>query len=315
MNCLNWIDFNDNKIVNIHESFDILVVGSDLRIDERCTYLSNQFLVHSKEVHSFSVYYLGEEQSELKIIFNEVEIDILNVDFLNCLKNKRILLDMTTFDTPDLTYLLYVLCRAQIDFSISYVEPKEYRKRESTSSLGEHELSSEGNGVNYLFPFMPQYLPEALETFIISLGFEPYRLAGFIDSDEIKPDSQKICLLGIPAFNTGWERNAIKANYEILDPLGNNLQLQIIPADDPIQTYLKLQGVYISENVDLKKINILPIGTKPQSLGIIWFAINKMLNEQKNNIGLVYDFVKKIPNRTSGIKKVHIWEFDHSAIV
>lgn len=315
MKCLSWTDFK--KTTDFDQTlndYDVLILGNCSGIDDRSNYLETLFSTHSKNISKFQVYYDEDDGQNLNILLDDSPINVKNSSILaEKFRDKKILIDITCFDVQDLTYLLYMLCTQKMNFSISYVEPKEYKKKDGTnhstrSSSGEHVLSDEGNGINYLPPFIP--LPGMNgSVYVLSLGFEPYRLAGFMTSDEIDVKSEKSFILGLPAFDIGWERKALNANYKHIKSDMPNIQ--IVPADDPIQTYLKLNEIYMSLDQNSQQINLLPIGTKPQSLGMIWFAIDKKLFLGKRNIGLMYDFVKKIPNRTSEIRNIHIWKFSN----
>ena len=116
---------------------------------------------------------------------------------------------------------------------------------------------------------------------------------------------RKSVILGVPPFNVGWEHHTIKNNYKILDK--HSVSLHIAPADDPVQTYLKVFKVY-QELRERQNLVLMPIGPKPQALGMIWFAINKNTGSVPE-VGVQYDFVQKIQKRTSGISKVHLWSF------
>jgi len=315
MKCLNWMDYKEiTEFTQTLDNFDVLILGNCSGLDERSSYLESLFSENHKNIIRFKVYYDEEDDSNLNILLDGSQINVKESSALaEKLINQKILIDMTCFDVQDLTYLLYMLCKEQLPFSVSYVEPKEYKKKDginatSLSSSGDHLLSDEGNGINYLPPFIP--LPgKDSSIYVLSLGFEPYRLAGFMSSDEIDVKSEKSYLLGLPAFDIGWERKTINANYKHIK--SDTPNIQIVPADDPIQTYIKIKEIYQSLTQNSQQINLLPIGTKPQTLGMIWFALDQKLVERKNNIGLMYDFVKKIPNRTIEIRNIHVWKFIH----
>lgn len=316
MKCLNWFNYEDTtKFDPLVKDFDTLIIGTTLGIDDRSKYTQELFSSNNKSIRNFQVTYDEDDNQNLKITLDHVNISIRNTSVLKeSFLNQKILIDMTCFDIQDLTYLLFFLCKEKISFSICYVEPKVYKKKDkingfSSATSGEHSLSDEGNGINYLPPFLPSPTNK-LSAYILSLGFESYRLAGFLKSDEIDLEGEKSVLLGIPAFDIGWERKAINANYKHIK--SSNADIHIVPADDPIQTYLKIDQIYRNLSARKYQLNLLPIGTKPQSLGMIWFVIEKNLATPKEHIGLMYDFVKKIPNRTHEIRNIHLWNFDNS---
>lgn len=50
------------------------------------------------------------------------------------------------------------------------------------------------------------------------------------------------------------------------------------------------------------------MGSKPQTLGMIWFAINAKSKNQKD-VAIVYDFMQKNQSSSTGVGKMHMWEF------
>ncbi len=314
MKCINWFDYkNTAEFDQSVNSFDTLIVGNSISLDDRSRYSQELFTKEKKSICHFQVFYDEHTTQNLQITLDQEKISIKDTSIIkNKFLDQKILIDMTCFDVHDLTYLLYTLCKERINFSICYVEPKRYKKKEKSNSFtpsysGEHSLSDEGNGINYLPPFLPSLVAKQ-SAYILSLGFESYRLAGFMQSDEIAIDSEKAFLLGVPAFDIGWEHKAINANYKHIKIENSNVH--IVPADDPIQTFLKVDEIHRSLLSSNQQLNLLPLGTKPQSLGMIWFAIVKKLSFPNENIGLMYDFVKKIHNRTEEIRNIHLWNFD-----
>lgn len=305
---------NLENLPEVLKHYDVLIVGNCTDIDTRSRYLKELFEADSRKVFKFHTPILDDEaRGGLRVFLDEEEYPVKpSSSLIKNFANKKILIDMTCFDMQDLTYLIYMLCEQNREFDISYVEPKEYKKKDEEdyefSASGEHILSYEGNGLNYLPPFITRF-PSKSAVYVLSLGFEPYRLAGFMSSDEINVNSDKAFVLGLPAFGIGWERKTLNANY--LHMKSDTPNIQIVPADDPIQTYLKVEEIYKSLDLSSQFLNLFPIGTKPQTLGMIWFAVEQKLIEKKNDVGLLYDFVQKIPNRTVDIRNVHIWGFAH----
>ena len=279
MKCLSWFDYEDTSLFDpLVNYFDTLIIGNSIGLDDRSKYTQELFSKEKKNISNFQVLYDEETSQNLTITLDQEDVSIKNTSVIkDKFFNQKILIDMTCFDVQDLTYLLYILCKEKITFSICYVEPKEYKKKEKinhfvSSASGEHSLSNEGNGINYLPPFIPSPVTKK-SAYILSLGFESYRLAGFMQSDEIDIESEKAFLLGVPAFDIGWERKAINANYKHIK--SDNSSIHIVPADDPIQTYLKIDEIHRSLLSSNHQLNLLPIGTKPQSLGMIWIVIEK----------------------------------------
>lgn len=311
MICRKWNEITNEKMDLIHEDFDILIVGDNVNIDERSSFLHNQFITKNRNILKFFIK-INEQNNKLIINIYKNGSEERLQDLAQIMSEyiaHNILIDMTTFDVPSLSYLIDSIHKHVNNFTICYIEPKGYKKkgqavpRENDVS---YYLSEDGNSLEYVSPFIPN-IGSKITKYFISLGYESYRLAGFLESDEIETQAEINVVFGIPAFNLGWENHSIDNNYSFLNSLAKELSIYTIPADDPIQIYMKLTEVLRSlkpRNRAIESIVLVPLGTKPQALGMIWFAINN-----KNNVGLIYDFVKKIPNRTQGINKIHLWSF------
>lgn len=312
MICRNWKEINDQYMELVYKNYDILLVGENVNIDDRSSYLYEQFSNTGKNILKFFVK-INEQNNKLviNICKNDSDENLQDLEqVMSEYVDHNMLIDMTTFDVPSLSYLIDNINKYVNHFTICYIEPKGYKKKEQPVG-GENDvlyhLSEDGNSIEYVLPFIPN-IGSKITKYFISLGYESYRLAGFLESDEIEMQAEINVVFGIPAFNLGWENHSIENNYSFLNSLAKELSIYTIPADDPIQIYMKLTEVLRSlkpGNRSIESIVLVPLGTKPQALGMIWFAINN-----KENVGLIYDFVKKIPNRTQGIKKIHLWGFE-----
>lgn len=310
MICKSWRETQDTSEINdIYRDFDLLIIGENVYLDDRTKLLKDQFNVNGKRIVSFYTKYNHfnfDDNSEVTLFIDEQEFSLKDKyeEYLNLFNEHKILIDMTTIDVPSLAHLLDFIDSRIKKFSICYIEPVNYSKLiGSTSNINQsYQLSEDGNGLDYITPFMLSPL-DKIEKYLISIGYESNRLAGFLSStEEVKAEVEKNIMIGIPAFNAGWENRSIDANYRFL----KDTEIHIVPADDPIQTYLNLVKLGKSANITStnNKLIVVPIGTKPHSLGMIWFAL-----ENKGKVGMIYDFVTKIPKRTEGVKKIHFWNF------
>lgn len=308
MKCCSWYEHKeDDDWDNILSEIDCLIVGNHYEIDDRCKFLGNKFEEYNKNVHKFNVIYPQIGTPQFYLDSKEVSAIELN-SFIQSREDgqSQLLIDISTFDLPELYHFLK-LCNDILTFAyIAYSEPKSYAEgdvKERSSLRTNNFLSEDGNGLDYLSSC--DILPYKDKRYLISIGYESHRLAGFLGSDEIKTEDNKAVIIGIPPFNVGWENHTIRNNYEILNT--HNADIHIAPADDPVGTYLSVfeahQELRPSENLVL-----MPIGPKPQALGMIWFAIDKNIGPVAE-VGIQYDFVQKVQKRTLGISKVHFWNF------
>lgn len=308
MKCSNWYEHEeDDNWGSILNEIDCLIVGNHYEIDDRCKFLGGKFKEYNKDIHVFNVIYPQTGAPKFYLDNNELSVTDLN----SFIQNKEdgqshLLIDISTFDLPELYHFLKS-CNDILTFAyIAYSEPKGYAEgntNERSNLQTNNFLSEDGNGLDYLS--FCDILPHKDKRYLISIGYESHRLAGFLGSDEIKTEDNKAVIIGIPPFNVGWENHTIRNNYQILST--HNADIHIAPADDPVRTYLSVfeahQELSSSENLVL-----MPIGPKPQALGMIWFAIDKNTGPVAE-VGIQYDFVQKVQKRTSGISKVHVWNF------
>lgn len=310
MKCSNWYEYEEqDNWEDILVSFNYLIVGNHFGIDDRCSFLGEKFKMYGKKVHQFKVTYPSSNNSSLHPCFyldeDEITTDNLN-EFISDIETGEfnILLDISTFDLPELYHFLDSCNEILSSACIAYSEPKNYTKENIKDNSGnEYLLSKDGNGIDYLSSC--DILPSLSKRYLISIGYESHRLAGFLSSDEIQMSDRKSVVLGVPPFNVGWEHHTIKNNYKILAK--HDVGIHIAPADDPIQTYLKVFETY-QQLKQRQNLVLMPIGPKPQALGMIWFALNKNKGPIAE-VGVQYDFVQKVQKRTSGISKVHLWNF------
>lgn len=324
MQCKAWCEivFGDSNFKESLNKFDVLFTGETVNIDERSTYLVKEFIKTNKQVIGFCVSDNNNEDLLIEICgyafeagtFKPIKIDIVEYtrdndsDFIQDYIQKSILIDMTTFDVPSLAYFINLISRKIAKYSICYLEPSGYKRSELNAENDIYYLSDDGNGLNYVVPFTPP-ISNNVRDYFISLGYETYRLGGFLQSEEITLNANINVSIGIPAFNLGWENNTIQSNYIFLQQIEKNLKIHTTPADDAIQIFLSLTKVMRTINSEKTLNNIMvlvPLGTKPQALGMIWFAVQ---HKQDRKVAILYDYVKKINNRTQGIKKIHFWDF------
>ncbi len=136
-------------------------------------------------------------------------------------------------------------------------------------------------------------------TLISLLGFEENRLGRVINDDENKYD-KFISIFPIPGFKIGWENISLSKHHIFLE---NKEDIYYTPADNPYDTYKLLNK--ITKNLPEKRIIIMPIGTKPCTIGTVVFLINNKENNKQSRIATKYDFPTKKEGRSSGIDKIY----------
>lgn len=94
-------------------------------------------------------------------------------------------------------------------------------------------------------------------------------------------EHDKYFIIDLPPFNIGWEKRSVDVNFTLLASMEKIEQrIHPIPSDDPIQNYEHIKKKIDPLDDDIT-ILLLPMGSKPQTLGMIWFAINAKSKNQK----------------------------------
>lgn len=284
--------------------YSLALVGGRMDIDQRSRWVG-KYVGSLAEVVSDLAF--NPEASTLKI--NNQIINIADIESFTNLSG-RILLDATSLSFPELLYFFLLAKNTKKDFDIVYVEPHEYSRTEETKGhikTTRFDLSIDGPGINLL----PRFLSTTQNSNIaVSLGFEGHRFGALLQSDEFA-GSKFMGMIGVPPFDAGWERLSYEANS---DRIAQAMQerratFEVAGANDPYANYSLLDRFYASHNDPLKPdppgFHVAPFGTKPVAIAMAWFAVTH------NNIGVLYDFVRKKDKRTYGCGRVHLWQFKH----
>ena len=274
--------------------------------DERGTIITDY--LKDKHKKNMKITYQNESDSFLiddSNIANRIKIKNNLEEIINS-GIKTIVLEATTLGYCELLLILYTINLFNTDnikIKIYYAEPKEYKSKEDNI---EYELSEEYGNHKYIKPFIlptPHDSTSDEQASLVSLlGFEENRLGRVINDSEDKYN-QFISIFPIPGFKFGWENISLSKHYIFLD---NKEDIYYAPADNPYETYKILNK--ITTNLQGKRIVIMPIGTKPCTIGAVIFLINKKEKERKSRIATKYDFPIKKKGRSSGIDKIYEYE-------
>lgn len=218
--------------------------------------------------------------------------------------DKRISLEATTLGFVELLLCyraLYELKIANVD--TIYIEPKSYRSTPSGKLLErrDFELSDAvpgfqavpGNGV-----LLNDRRPDKG---VFLLGYEDSRLRrAFEDLQMIKPRLSSITF-GVPAFNPGWEMDAIANNITVIVEQGIRGGVYFCGAENPLAVVELLEELYGGLRAP-ERLFVAPIGTKPHGIGAALFA------SKHPDVGIIYDHPKRKDNRTSYTKSWHLFQ-------
>ncbi|MBY6187539.1 hypothetical protein KUV89_12985 [Marinobacter hydrocarbonoclasticus] len=217
-------------------------------------------------------------------------------------------IDATSLGFVEIIYLIYALSKAttKVSVTICYTTPLVYRStapthpEEEEFDLSDSVLSFTGLPI---FTYSHSDSDNNQVSLIALLGFESGRLGKALAQDDNTKFGKMKALIGVPAFNPGWENKSISKHLRHFDQL--NTQLHYYSSQNPYQTYEVLSRLY-AEN---EKIVIASLGTKPAALACAAFLVNNFeRNSRDKNVSVIYDYPSKKIGRTEGIKEVYYYE-------
>ncbi len=286
----------ENSICFYGEKIDDRSIKMVDLISSQCKYCFE--VLYENKTNSFSV-----NGSNIKFI--EFEKYILGEIKKNNIKN--ILLESTSLGYTELLIILLKISKedSSIQITILYAEPLEYTKKSQNELDSEtYELSEDYHPHKYIKPFLlnepHDFTSSRAATLISFIGFEENRLGRVIEkNNDDNKYNEFIYIMPVPGFKFGWENISLSKHYHLID---NYKEIHYTPADDPYETYRILEKIV--ENNPHKKIVIMPLGTKPCTIGASIFLVNKKI-ENKYDIATKFDFPIKSKGRSKGISKIY----------
>jgi hypothetical protein len=277
--------------------YDIAFTSSE-NLDERSDWSFNFLRKIAKNI--VTVEYL---QSSISLKLDDEVIPYRKLNALS-FTNKRVLIDSTSLAFPEILYLFSIFERDNQPFDVLYVQPESYKKNAEDKHLDDVEtfsLSDDGVGPKQLQPFV-NYSDDISLT--VCLGFEGHRFGALIHSEEFNIKALNY-IIGIPAFKLGWENKTLANNYKMMMEVSSGLEAnyKIAPANDPICIYESIESAYKSAIYLKRTFFLAPFGTKPAAVAAANFAVNK------KHLVVIYDFVRKKKQRSSGTDLVHLWRY------
>lgn len=278
-------------------SYDLVFHGDT--VDERTKIISSKIAKQCTPAASHTIKWSQDTQS----------IEIEGVSFSSAeIKNKfssaspvSILFDATSLDFPELVYLFD--CFKGYDIDILYLEPAEYLKKQSDIGEYNFDLTSKQSRFTGLRNFTVHTGGTAV-SLVAPLGFEPMRLGQLLNTDESKQYHSISGMVGVPAYKPGWENRSIKSNLRHFVS-SQSPELLIYPSTNLYQIYKQIEDI----SAAYPKLLLAPLGTKPSTVAIAMFIVNKFSSNSRHNfVGAVYDFPIKTSGRSKGIGKAYIYK-------
>lgn len=306
MKLVDWKVARDSEEANTFLDdvrYEITLTGSDLDLDERSKWIKESVEKVSSQrlVTRFSF-------PEAEISFGDDKARVFEIENLS-LPSGNILLDATSLSFPEILYSFLWAKTSGRGLDVLYAEPSAYTSSEKDDGdilSRRFELSEDGPGVNFLPRFTARTPNSRL---VVALGFEGHRVGALLESDEFQ-NPRFTGLFGIPPFVPGWERVTFKENSKQMERALKQLdgEFKIAGANDPYNNFKILTQCHAAEEGrgamhPSRRLLLAPFGTKPVAVSMAWFAV------MQEDVGVIYDFLKKKRKRTQGIGKIHVWQF------
>jgi len=233
------------------------------------------------------------ESMEVTVNGETVSADLATDLFSKFLSGKSVVLDSTTLGFPELFLAIKSLVDIEIvEFMIIYVEPQEYSRE--APGKDSFALSEDNAGYRPIPRSVIDLSSDDVEAGVFFLGFEPERLERAFEEYQMLSSKDVKLVVGIPAFQSGWELNSIVPHLEAIE----RSDVAYCAANDPDSAYDSLEETRASLGVGTKMF-VAPIGTKPCSIAAAIFA-----SLHPKQVGLLVDHRTKKQKRSHG---VHVW--------
>lgn len=211
-------------------------------------------------------------------------------------KGQEILLEATTLGFAELFCVVRALISLDImRFQIIYVEPQNYNRPAGGESFALSELIS---GYHPIPHSIVDLSSEEVEAGVFFLGYEPERMARALAEYQMISTKAVKVVFGVPAYQAGWELNAIVPHLPMLADQGS-FEVAYCAANDPGSAYDCLEKTRQSLTPG-NKMFVAPIGTKPCGIAAAIFA-----SLFPFEVGLIYDHPREKKSRTSGVNVWH----------
>ena len=209
---------------------------------------------------------------------------------------RNIVLEATTLGFAE----LFCLVRAFIALGVKaldiiYAEPVQYTKPPGAGDT--YALSELITGYAPIPNAIVDLSSDEVEAGVFFLGYEQERLSRALEEYQMIANKSVKVVFGVPAFQAGWELNAIVPHLPTLVEQ-QNFDVAYCSASDPSSAFECLETTRQSLSHG-GRMFIAPIGTKPCGVATAVFA--SIFSDQA---GILFDHPRKKSKRSSG---VHLW--------
>lgn len=277
--------------------WEMAALSSDDLVDDRSKAATTFVRNHAKD--HFEVRFLVESNltyvNKQKASFGKLRAQLAGVNSL--------LIEATSLSYPELLYLLTAATQECVkSISLLYVEPVGYR-RTIDNHLCDHRNFNLSE--NRRFRSIPMFMTNLSEIVtgqaVFFLGYEGARFGQAMQQEEVLQPWRKHIVFGVPAFESGWEIDAIANN---VDYLSSNDQIQYVAASSVSAAY-RLLNELREDDKENNPVLVAPLGTKPHAIAAALFLIE---HEAMDQAVLLYDHPDRSDARTEDVKRWHLYD-------
>lgn len=218
--------------------------------------------------------------------------------FEDSFSNRDVLIDISGLAHHIWAPLLHCAHRVARTIRVVYAEPKRYRTHGTPVSPTAFDLSASFEGLTPIPGFTRLVEPET-NVLVPLLGFEGNRPSYL--ALQMESIGGVIPIVGVPGFSDRYPSVTIACNRTFLDEYRAYSNIRLARASCPFEVIDALASIH--EDFPEHCLFLAPVGTKPHSLGAVWFAIcNPSYTE------LLYDHPVRKKDRTSGVSTIHVYK-------
>ena len=208
-----------------------------------------------------------------------------------------IYLDISTLAERIIAALMHYSHIHSHEIRIIYISPDDYQIREFQRAGALQDLSTEINGIIPLPGFASINSDDnniEQSKLIVFIGFEGGRFTHIYEQIDINIDNI-FPVVGIPGYKIEYPFISLWSNRQVLIKSGAWRNMRYCTANSIVDAYYQLNEITqnISENTIIK---IVPIGTKPQTIATLAFAL-----KHPERVEIIFDNPSITHRRTSGV--------------
>lgn len=276
-----------------------------IAVDER----SEQAVAFANE-NSHNSYCLSYMASEGKVHIDFEDQTIWADDILETLislgitEKSKVILESSSLGVAELLLLIQSLkdigC---LSFDVLYLEPTHYlnqtiefteRRQFDLSTSFKGYIAIPGHALSF----------DSYDKAVVLCGYESDRLGRAFDEIDLQGKNCQL-VFGMPPYIVGWDMNSYANHLPIIESFNIPSEFYYAGAANPLSVYRVLEKVYGGLEED-QKLFILPLGTKPMSIGACLF---KVANNY-GNVSILYDHPVRKKGRSKEVSKWNLYRID-----